>query len=123
MVEFLGVMLLVAIALLEANLGRQIAFEQKRRAPSFFFVDVQSDQREAFSRLVAAANGGTPPALTPIVRSRIAAIDGVPVTRELIEVAGRKQISMLLPVVALILPVAIVFAFYPGVVAIRTLAR
>ncbi len=31
--------------------------------------------------------------------------------RELIEVAGRKQISMLVPVVALILPVAIVFAF------------
>jgi tight adherence protein C len=43
--------------------------------------------------------------------------------RELIETAGRKQISMLVPVVALILPVAIVFAFYPGVVAIRTLAR
>lgn len=43
--------------------------------------------------------------------------------RELIEVAGRKQISMLVPVVLLILPVAIVFAFYPGVVAIRTLAR
>ena len=43
--------------------------------------------------------------------------------RELIEVAGRKQISMLVPVVTLILPVAIVFAFYPGVVAIRTLAR
>ncbi len=43
--------------------------------------------------------------------------------RELIEVAGKKQISMLVPVVVLILPVAIVFAFYPGVVAIRTLAR
>jgi tight adherence protein C len=43
--------------------------------------------------------------------------------RELIEIAGRKQISMLVPVVVLILPVAIVFAFYPGVVAIRTLAR
>ncbi len=43
--------------------------------------------------------------------------------RELIEIAGKKQISMLVPVVAMILPVAIVFAFYPGVVAIRTLAR
>ncbi len=43
--------------------------------------------------------------------------------RELIEIAGRKQISMLVPVVTMILPVAIVFAFYPGVVAIRTLAR
>jgi tight adherence protein C len=43
--------------------------------------------------------------------------------RELIEMAGKKQVSMLVPVVTLILPVAIVFAFYPGVVAIRTLAR
>jgi tight adherence protein C len=43
--------------------------------------------------------------------------------REVIEAAGRKQVSMLVPVVALILPVAIVFAFYPGVIAIRTLAR
>lgn len=43
--------------------------------------------------------------------------------REVIEAAGKKQITMLVPVVALILPVAIVFAFYPGVVAIRTLAR
>ena len=43
--------------------------------------------------------------------------------RELIEIAGKKLISMLVPVIALILPVAIVFAFYPGIVAIRTLAR
>jgi len=42
--------------------------------------------------------------------------------REVIEAAGRKQVSMLVPVVVLILPVAIVFAFYPGIVAIRTLA-
>jgi len=50
---------------------------------------VQPDQREAFSRLVGAANGGAAPALTPVVRARLAAIDGTPVTRELIE--GRKR--------------------------------
>ncbi len=43
--------------------------------------------------------------------------------RDVIEAAGRKQVSMLVPVVGFILPVAIVFAFYPGVVAIKTLAR
>ena len=43
--------------------------------------------------------------------------------RDVIEAAGRKQVSMLVPVVGLILPVAILFAFFPGVVAIRTLAR
>jgi tight adherence protein C len=43
--------------------------------------------------------------------------------RRIIEAGGRKQISMLMPVVGLILPVALVFAFYPGLVAIRTLSQ
>src|SRR5207244_13576439 len=80
-----GVMLLVAIALLEASLRRQIAFERKREAPSFFFIDVQADQREPFGRLVTAASGGVAPVLTPVVRGRLKAIDGTPVTRALIE--------------------------------------
>lgn len=42
---------------------------------------------------------------------------------DVIESAGRKQITMLVPVVALILPVAIVFAFFPGLIAIRMLAQ
>lgn len=42
--------------------------------------------------------------------------------RSVIEAGGKKQISMLIPVVCFILPVAVVFAFYPGLVAIRTLA-
>jgi len=78
------VMLLVAVALLEANLDRQLAYEHKREAPTFFFIDVQPDQREAFARLVAEV-GGAEPALTPIVRARLAAIDGMPVTRALID--------------------------------------
>ena len=86
----LGVMLLVAIALLEANLGRQLAYEQKRDAPAFFFIDIQPDQREPFSRLVGDVSGGGAPAMTPIVRSRLAAIAGQPVTRELIEARKKK---------------------------------
>lgn len=43
--------------------------------------------------------------------------------RTVIEAAGRKQVSMLAPVVGLMLPVAIAFAFFPGLVAIRTLAH
>jgi tight adherence protein C len=43
--------------------------------------------------------------------------------RELLEAAGRKQVSMLIPVIGLILPVAVAFAFFPGVVAIRMVAR
>ncbi|HUF93725.1 MAG TPA: FtsX-like permease family protein [Candidatus Limnocylindria bacterium] len=79
-----GVMLLVAVALLERNIGHQIDHEQRKEAPSFFFVDVQADQREAFTRTVLEA-GAAPPALIPIVRARLAAIDGAPVTREMVD--------------------------------------
>src|SRR5207245_6913943 len=51
----------------------------------FFFIDVQPDQAEPFRRLVAAASGGVAPVLTPVIRGRLAAIDGTPVTRALIE--------------------------------------
>lgn len=82
-----GVMLLVAVALLQASLGRQIDAERRQDAPSFFFIDVQSDQRDAFAALVASA-AVTPPALTPVVRARLAAIDGRVVTRATVE--GRR---------------------------------
>jgi len=79
-----GVMLLVAVALLQDSLGAQIDHEQRREAPSFFFVDVQPDQREAFARVLARAGGGVTPALTPIVRARLAAVNGARVTRDLV---------------------------------------
>jgi putative ABC transport system permease protein len=83
-----GVMLLVAVALLEQSLDAQIDHEQRREAPSFFFIDIQPDQREAFARLVRDATGGTAPVLTPVVRSRLAAIDGAPVTRAMVQARG-----------------------------------
>jgi putative ABC transport system permease protein len=79
-----GVMLLVSIALLEASLGRQIDHEQRREAPSFFFIDIQPDQRDAFRRLVAGSSDGVPVELTPVVRSRLTAVNGQPVTRDLV---------------------------------------
>jgi putative ABC transport system permease protein len=79
-----GVMLLVSIALLESSLGRQIDHEQRREAPSFFFIDIQPDQREGFARVVTGAGAGAAPALTPVVRSRLTAINGQPVTREMV---------------------------------------
>lgn len=83
-----GVMLLVAVALLERSLDAQIDHEQRREAPSFFFIDIQPDQRDAFARLVREATGGIAPALTPVVRSRLAAIDGEPVTRAMVQARG-----------------------------------
>ena len=79
-----GVMLLVAVALLQDALDAQIDHERHRQAPSFFFVDVQPDQREAFTRVLGEAAGGVTPTLTPIVRGRLAAVNGTPVTRDLV---------------------------------------
>ncbi|MGZ4488730.1 MAG: type II secretion system F family protein [Nocardioides sp.] len=42
--------------------------------------------------------------------------------RELIEVAARKEVFMMVPVVFLVLPVTILFAFWPGVVGLHLTA-
>ncbi len=80
----MAVMLLVTVALLESVLGHQIDHEQQRQAPSFFFLDVQPDQRDPFVRLVETA-AGAPPALTPVVRGRLAEIDGERLTRAVVD--------------------------------------
>jgi putative ABC transport system permease protein len=79
-----GVMLLEAVALLEASLDARLDHERRREAPSFFFIDVQSDQRAAFERLVLETAGVTP-RLTPVVRARLAAVGEQPVTRALVD--------------------------------------
>lgn len=44
-------------------------------------------------------------------------------TRRLLEESGKRQVWMLVPVVFLILPVCVLFAFYPALVSLRLLAR
>jgi tight adherence protein C len=41
--------------------------------------------------------------------------------RSLLEVGGRREIAMLLPIVFLVLPVSVVFALYPGLVSLELL--
>jgi putative ABC transport system permease protein len=79
-----GVMLLEGVALIEAGLDAQLDHERRREAPSFFFVDVQTDQRDRFDRLVRDTTG-VAPRLTPVVRARLAAVGDQVVTRGLVE--------------------------------------
>jgi tight adherence protein C len=39
--------------------------------------------------------------------------------RDLIETGGRREVAMMIPVVFLLLPVTIVFAFFPGYVGLH----
>ncbi len=80
----IGVMLLVAVGLLEASLGGQLDYERRRDAPSFFFVDIQPEQRERFDGVVRRVSGVTP-TVTPVVRARLAAVSGQTITRALVE--------------------------------------
>jgi putative ABC transport system permease protein len=84
-----GVMLVVTVALLERSLSAYLDLERRRETPSFFFVDIQPDQTEAFVRTVSGVGGDSHPVLTPVVRARLAAINGQPVGRERTE--GRED--------------------------------
>ena len=43
--------------------------------------------------------------------------------RALLEAGGRKEIAMMVPVVFLVLPVTVLFALFPGLISIVTLAQ
>jgi putative ABC transport system permease protein len=77
----LAVMLIVAVALLEGSLREQLAHASADTAPAFFFIDIQPDQADGFRQLVAGL-GGSALELVPVVRSRLAAIDGAPIPHD-----------------------------------------
>jgi putative ABC transport system permease protein len=74
----LGLALLVALALIDRNLVRELTAEIPDRAPSFFFVDVQRDEAPAFTRLLAATAPDSEIETVPMLRGRIVSLAGVP---------------------------------------------
>lgn len=76
-----GLTVLVAIALVEANLTRQVAEKLPQQAPAFFFIDIQGNQAEQFDRIAQSVAGVGEVQRAAMVRGRISAIDGVPIDR------------------------------------------
>ena len=74
-----GLAVLVAIALVQGNLGAQITEQRAERRPAFFFLDIQPRQVEAFDGLIDATAGAERGRRVPILRGRIARIAGIPV--------------------------------------------
>lgn len=67
-------------------------------------------------QVTGALERGTP--LTEVLRAQAQdARDDA--KRELLEVAGKKEVAMLVPLVFLILPVTIIFAIYPGIFVLQ----
>jgi len=79
---------------------------------------------EAFSRflqgIAVAIERGTP--LADVLRAQAVDVREIG-KRALLEAGGRKEISMMLPVVFLILPVTVLFALFPGLVTLTSMAR
>jgi tight adherence protein C len=78
---------------------------------------------EPFARFiqgfVVALERGTP--LADVLRAQAVDVREAG-KRALLEAGGRKEISMMVPVVFLILPVTVLFALYPGLVTLTSLA-
>ncbi len=70
-----GVMVILAVHLVERNMLWEIGENIPTDAPSFFFIDIQPDQQEAFARLLKE-RGHAETKLTPLIRSRLWSLNG-----------------------------------------------
>ena len=79
---------------------------------------------EPFARfvqgIVVALERGTP--LADVLRAQAVDVREIG-KRALLEAGGRKEISMMVPVVFMILPVTVLFALYPGLLTLTSLAH
>ncbi len=73
----LGVTLLVAISLIDANISRQLTKGLPERAPSFFFVDIPGRDLEAFDRFLESEAAEATIVHVPMLRGRIIELKGV----------------------------------------------
>lgn len=85
----LGLSVLVAIALVEANLGRQIGERMPETAPAFYFIDIQGHQRDRFAEIVQGIGGADIIATADMVRGRVVALRGQPVDENSVDPDAR----------------------------------
>ncbi len=70
--------------------------------------------------MAVAIERGTP--LADVLRAQAADVRALG-KRQLLESGGRKEIAMMVPVVFIVLPITILFALYPGLLAITAVAQ
>ena len=74
----LGIALLVTVIEIDGNLRQQFAAELPAKAPSFYFLDIPSDQAEKFGEFVRARAPGAVLEEVPMLRGRIVSANGIP---------------------------------------------
>ena len=73
----LGLTVLVAVALVEANLRREIADSLPENAPAFFFVGVEADRIDRLTEAVERIDGTGRFRSVPFLRGRIVRVNGL----------------------------------------------
>src|SRR5690606_20195396 len=74
----LGLTLLVALVLIDGNFRRELFGSIPTKAPSFFFLDIQSGEGDALAAFVAEKAPKATLEMQPMLRGRVTAIKGVP---------------------------------------------
>ena len=85
----LGLTLLATVTLIETSVNAQVQNELPSRAPSFFFVDVQQNQVQDFTRMVTSWPSAQDFEAVPMMRGRIVKVKGVPAAQIRAEGNGR----------------------------------
>lgn len=75
----LGLTVLIAVAMIEGNLSRQVSETFRGEAPGYFFIDIQPDQIDGFRSAMDGFDGLDRYETVPMLRGRISALKGVPV--------------------------------------------
>jgi putative ABC transport system permease protein len=73
----LGLTLLATVTLLAATVSSQVENELPARAPSFYFIDIQSADAAAFADVIHRFKSASDYQSTPMIRGRIVAVNGV----------------------------------------------
>ncbi len=74
----LGIALLVTVIEIDGNLRQQFAQELPAKAPSFYFLDIPSDQAKRFDAFVRAQAPAATLEEVPMLRGRIVSANGIP---------------------------------------------
>jgi tight adherence protein C len=115
--------------LLDGELARELAdaLHRARAGEPVAAALTRSAERttlEPFARflrgIVVAIERGTP--LADVLRAQAVDVREIG-KRALLESGGRKEVAMLVPVVFLVLPVTVLFALFPGLLTLTSLAR
>lgn len=77
----LGLTLLTALGLVQANIAGQLSRSVSGRTPSFFFLDLNTRQAEDFARFVAGAAPDARLERVPMMRGRIVRVKDTPAER------------------------------------------